>query len=197
MSTWEDVDRAVAASRDAAEVSLLHCVSLYPTPPDVTNLSVIPAMRERYRLPVGWSDHTIGVQSAVMAVALGATIIEKHITLDTSLPGPDHTASSDPEQFGALVSAVRLAETMLGTGEKRPSPGEQEVAKAARRSHHATRDLLAGQLLQPTDTELLRPATGAPASWDLVGRTLLSDVRKGDAIDPDLIAPDTQGRSDG
>ena len=144
MSDWDDVDLAVASSADAPEVTLLHCVSLYPTPPEATNLSVIPAMRDRYHLPTGWSDHTLGVQAAVMAVTLGATIVEKHITLDRSMPGPDHQASSDPEQFADFVSAIRLTETMLGTPDKRPTPDEQEVAMAARRSHHATRDLSAG-----------------------------------------------------
>lgn len=189
MSDWDDVDLAVASSTDAPEVTLLHCVSLYPTPPEVTNLSVIPAMRDRYHLPTGWSDHTTGVQAAVMAVALGATIVEKHITLDRSLPGPDHMASSDPEQFGDFVAAIRLAETMLGTPDKRPAPGEQEVAMAARRSHHATRDLSAGTVLQASDTQLLRPADGAPAAWDLVGRALLHDVQIGEAIDPGFLAP--------
>ncbi len=189
MSDWGDVDLAVAASTSAPDITLLHCVSLYPTPPELTNLAVIPSMRDRYHLPIGWSDHTPGTQAAVIAVALGATVIEKHITLDRSMPGPDHLASSDPEQFATFVSAIRLTESMLGTPDKRPQPGEREVAVAARRSHHATRDLQAGQTLQTSDTQLLRPADGAPAAWDLTGRMLTREVRRGEAIETHFLAP--------
>jgi N,N'-diacetyllegionaminate synthase len=188
-SAWEDVDRAVASCRTAADVTLLHCVSLYPAPPDTTNLAVIPAMRERYGLPIGWSDHTLGSQSAVMAVALGATVIEKHITLDRSMPGPDHAASASPAEFSEYVAAIRLAELMNGVPDKRVSPAEQRVARAARRSHHAAHDLTAGTQLSEEDSTLLRPGIGAPAWWDITGMTLRVDVPKGAPIEEQWLRP--------
>jgi N-acetylneuraminate synthase/N,N'-diacetyllegionaminate synthase len=183
MSTWEEVDEAIGATRRASDVTLLHCVSRYPAPSDVANLSVIPVMRERYGRPVGWSDHTVGLRSAVVAVALGATVIEKHLTLDKSMPGPDHAASADPLEFQAYVAAIRETELMLGTPEKRRVGGEDEVALVARRSHHASRDLEAGAVLSAEDTELLRPAIGVPASASLVGRRVRLRIRAGEAVE--------------
>jgi N,N'-diacetyllegionaminate synthase len=173
MSDWPDVDRAVALTHGAAEVTLLHCVSLYPTPTELANLSVIPRMRERYGLAVGWSDHTTDIEAGVIAVALGSSVIEKHLTLDKRLPGPDHAASADPDEFGAYVAAIRKTEVMLGTAEKRRVGDEDQVALVARRSHHAARDMAAGEILSPSDTKLLRPATGVPASSKHRGPTPL------------------------
>ena len=125
-------------------------------------------------------------------MALGASVIEKHLTMDKRLPGPDHAASADPGEFRAYVAAIRKTEAMLGTAEKRRVPGEDEVAFAARRSHHATRDLRAGQILSLSDTKLLRPASGAPASLKLEGRRLLSAVSAGDPIEERFLASDAQ-----
>jgi len=189
MSTWNDVTWAVEQSAAATDRTLLHCVSLYPTPPELTNLAAMAAMGRRYGLPIGWSDHTLGNQSALMATALGATVIEKHITLDRSLQGPDHAASADPDGFRNYVSAIRLAEAMMGSPEKRPVAGEIEMATAARRSHHATGALHAGDVLTERDTELLRPATGAPASEELSGRRLIVDVSGGDPVRTEFLEP--------
>ena len=197
MADWADVDRAVALTRDAPHVTLLHCVSLYPTPSELANLSVIPRMRERYGLAVGWSDHTIDIEAGVIAVALGSSVIEKHLTLDKRLPGPDHAASADPDEFRAYVAAIRKTEAMLGSAEKQRVPGEDEVAFAARRSHHATRDLRAGEILNLSDTKLLRPASGAPASLKLDGRRLLSAVSAGNPVEERFLASDVpQSRAD-
>jgi N-acetylneuraminate synthase/N,N'-diacetyllegionaminate synthase len=197
MANWADVDRAVALTQGAPGLTLLHCVSLYPTPPELANLSVIPRMRERYGVAVGWSDHTTDIEAGVIAVALGASVIEKHLTVDKRLPGPDHAASADPDEFRAYVAAIRKAEVLLGTAEKRRVIGEDEVAFAARRSHHATRDLPAGQVLGPSDSKLLRPASGAPASLRLEGRRLSSAVSAGDPIEERFLAPDSDLRSVG
>ena len=197
MSDWADVDRAIALTTAAPAVTLLHCVSLYPTPPSATNLSVIPEMRKRYGVPVGWSDHTLGVNAAVIAVALGCRVIEKHITLDRSMPGPDHSASADPEGFGIYVGAIRESELMMGTPDKRRAPGEDEVAFAARRSHHAATDLEPGHVLRESDTKLVRPASGAPASMDLSGRRLLRSVRAGEPVEVGFLSPATDADSHG
>jgi N-acetylneuraminate synthase/N,N'-diacetyllegionaminate synthase len=189
MSDWPEVDRAVIITREAPDVTLLHCVSLYPAPTESANLSVLPRMHERYGLPVGWSDHTTDIEAGIIAVAVGASVIEKHLTLDKHLPGPDHAASADPDEFAAYVAAIRKAEVMLGDGDKRRADGEDEVAFAARRSHHAARNLSAGEVLTSSDTKLLRPASGVPASSSVEGRRLLVAVGAGEPIEEDMLAP--------
>ena len=179
MADWADVDRAVLLTRGAPEVTLLHCVSLYPTPSELANLSVIPRMRERYGLAVGWSDHTVDIEAGVIAVALGSSVIEKHLTLDKRLPGPDHAASADPDEFHAYVAAIRKSEVMLGTSEKRRVAGEDEVAFAARRSHHATRDLPAGRVLSSSDTKLSTTRVGGSCLRESRRPTpLVSSIRR-------------------
>ena len=120
---------------------MLHCVTAYPAPPAASNLRAIATLAERFAVPVGWSDHTLGAVTAVAAVALGASILEKHLTTDRDLPGPDHAASADPQDFGEYVAQVRITEESLGDGVKKPADVELENRTFARRSHHATRDL--------------------------------------------------------
>lgn len=179
MSTLPEVEAAMAAAAAAPHLWLLHCVSSYPAPDEDVNLRAIATLRERFGVPVGWSDHTVGNISAMLAVALGARILEKHITLDTALRGPDHAASADPAMFGSYVAAVRRVQTMLGDGVKRPRPVERDVMRVARRAWHARRDLSAGTTLRREDLVALRPADGIPPSEDVVGRRLVTDVSGG------------------
>lgn len=154
-----DIDRAAAAllRSGCPKLSLLHCVSAYP-PPDVElNLRMIETLRRHYPdCPVGFSDHTLGVEAAVGAVALGACIVEKHLTLDPRAPGPDHAASADPETFAATVRGIRRMECMLGDGRKRVQACEGVIG----RSIVAARDLPAGHHLGPADIRFKRPGTG-------------------------------------
>ncbi len=129
MSTPEDVCAAVNA---LDEYTLLHCVSLYPTPRELCNLKAITTLKQTFRRRVGLSDHTLGRFAAVMAVALGAEVIEKHFTHDKGASGPDHSMSLSPQDIGAYVQAIRLSESMLGTGVKALQPGEAEMQKIAR-----------------------------------------------------------------
>jgi N,N'-diacetyllegionaminate synthase len=188
MATLEEVQRAVkwiAARWQDAEVAapqnltLLHCTSAYPAPADSLNLRASPTMAQATGLPIGYSDHSQGLEAALAAVALGATVIEKHLTLDKSLPGPDHLASADPAEFAAMVKGIRAVEAMLGDGLKRPQPIEENTRDVARRSLVAVRDLPRGHLLRDADLALRRPGTGiAPDRWDeVVGRRLSQDVR--------------------
>jgi N-acetylneuraminate synthase/N,N'-diacetyllegionaminate synthase len=193
MSDWSEVDRAVALTETAPEVTLLHCVSLYPTPSALANMAVIPRMRDRYGLPAGWSDHTTDIEAGVVAVALGASVIEKHLTLDKSLPGPDHAASADPDEFAAYVASIRKAEVLLGVPDKRRVAGEDDVAYVARRSHHAATDLAADHVMSLSDSKLLRPASGMPASVVLEGRRLAAAVRQGDPITEEMLVPVPNG----
>ena len=166
MATLDEVGVALAALEDAGAgaVTLLHCTSLYPAPVETANLRAMVTMAKVFARPVGYSDHTLGDEVAVAAVALGASVIEKHFTLDSTLPGPDHAASLEPEALAAMVQRLRNTACALGDGIKRPAPGEAETAEVVRRSWHARRDLSAGAVLSEADCALKRPATGLPPS---------------------------------
>ena len=190
MATLEEVTRAVqwiaarwkAAGRPApgpGNLTLLHCTSAYPAPPDSLNLRALSTLASATGLPVGYSDHSQGPEAALAAVALGATVIEKHLTIDKALPGPDHRASADPAEFAAMVKGIRLVESMLGDGVKQPQPIEENTRDVARRSLVVLRDLPRGHLLRDADLALRRPGTGiAPDQWTrVVGLRLEQDVR--------------------
>jgi N,N'-diacetyllegionaminate synthase len=188
MGTLDEVAAAIDAARAAPGVALFHCVTAYPAPPLDANLRAIPTMRERFRVPVGWSDHTPGSTTAVAAVALGATLLEKHLTTDRALPGPDHAASADPDQFAAYIRDVRDTEGALGDGVKRPAASEEENRVHARRSLHATHDLAPGDVLGAGDVVALRPATGIAPGTDVSGRTIVRPVPAGAPITGDDLA---------
>jgi N-acetylneuraminate synthase/N,N'-diacetyllegionaminate synthase len=149
MSTVEEIEAAVHAVRDAGNppLALLHCVSAYPAPAEETNLKAMDALRERFGCVVGLSDHTTGIEVAIAAVARGAAIIEKHFTVDKTLPGPDHRASLDLPELTALVRAVRRVEAALGDGVKRCMPCELDTRRVARKSLVAARPLRPGERL--------------------------------------------------
>ncbi|MCI4440792.1 N-acetylneuraminate synthase [Tibeticola sp.] len=160
-SRWAAAGR-VGAHRPA--LTVLHCTSAYPAPADALNLRAIPTLAQATRLPVGYSDHSEGVEAALAAVALGAQVVEKHLTLDRALPGPDHRASADPESFARLVAGIRAVSRMLGDGVKRPQPIEANTRDVARRSVVVVRDLPQGHVLAASDLGLRRPGTGLPPS---------------------------------
>ncbi|MBI3456368.1 MAG: N-acetylneuraminate synthase [Candidatus Rokubacteria bacterium] len=166
MSTLEEVAAAVATLRQAGAqgIAVLHCVSSYPADPADANLRAMATLAEACHVPVGYSDHTPGIEVALAAAALGACVIEKHLTLDRTLPGPDHRASLEPAQFSALVRGVRIIESALGDGRKRPRPSEADTAAVARRSLVAARDLPAGATLTEDALAILRPGTGLAPS---------------------------------
>jgi N-acetylneuraminate synthase len=174
----------------ADNLSLFHCTSAYPAPTDTLNLRAITTMACAFDLPVGLSDHSVGIEAALAAVALGATVIEKHFTLDKSLPGPDHLASADPDEFVAMVRGIRRVEAMLGSGVKQPQSVELDTRDVARRSIVVTRALLRGHLLQPQDLALRRPGTGlAPDQWDhVLGQRLAQDVAAHTTLTAALLA---------
>lgn len=184
MSTLAEVDEAVRAIRDAANppLALLHCVSNYPASPSDVNLRAMDTMRAAFSVPIGYSDHTLGDAITLAAVARGASIIEKHFTLDRGLPGPDHQASLEPGEIAALVRSIRSVEESLGTGRKEPAASESGTAAAARKSIAAARDLPAGHVIAAEDLARLRPGTGlAPAMLrHVVGRILKRPVERGE-----------------
>ena len=144
-------------------------------------------MAERLGVPVGYSDHTEGTEVALAAVALGACVLEKHFTLDRSLPGPDHRASLEPEELAALVRAVRRVEAALGDGVKAPTAAERRNAAVVRRSLAAAADLPAGAELTREMLTALRPGTGIPPARidEVVGRRLRRDLERGELLDED------------
>ena len=155
-SPLDDADRARLAGR----VTVLQCTTEYPAPVAEANLLAMVAMQEAFGLPVGYSDHTVGSTAAVAAVALGATMVEKHFTLDRTLPGPDHAASLDPAELAAYVAAVRDARAALGSATKAPSASEAKNLPIARKSVVASRPIAAGEVLGPDNMTTKRPATG-------------------------------------
>ncbi|MGH7719448.1 MAG: N-acetylneuraminate synthase family protein [Gemmatimonadaceae bacterium] len=186
MATLHEVEQAVEVllAAGARHLALLHCVSSYPAAPGTCNLRAMATLRDRFGVPTGWSDHTLGTAVTVAAVALGAELVEKHFTVDRTLPGPDHAASLEPAELAALVQAVRQVESALGDGVKRPVPDELPVAQVARRALHASRDLPAGHCLTRDDLVALRPAAGlSPARLgDVVGRRLRTAVPCGSPL---------------
>jgi N-acetylneuraminate synthase/N,N'-diacetyllegionaminate synthase len=185
MGDAAEVAAAVEACAMAPSLTLFHCVSSYPAPIEQANLRAIPAMREAYGVPVGWSDHTIGTTSAIAAVALGASVLEKHVTTDKSLPGPDHAASAEPAELADYIAVARAAASALGDGVKRRMPAEQEVAAVARRSWHAVRELAVGNLIAEDDVVALRPELGISPAIDLTGARVTRGVAAGDPITAD------------
>lgn len=173
MATMAEVAEAVAALENSglprSLMTLLHCTTEYPTPMADVNLRAMLALRDRFGVEVGYSDHTLGIEVPVAAVALGAVIIEKHFTLDKEQTGPDHRASLEPAELAAMVRAIRNIEVALGDGVKGPRAGELENAKAARKSIVAARAIRAGEAFSAGNLAVKRPGTGvSPMRWDEV-----------------------------
>jgi len=186
MSTLGEVEEAVNVlqAAGASKLTLLHCVTEYPAPYAEVNLRAMHTLRSAFGLPVGYSDHAPGIDIAIAAVALGAEVIEKHLTLDRSLPGPDHAASLEPSELQQMVVAIRHVEAALGTGIKAPAPCELPNLWVARKSVVAARLLPAGHQLRIGDLDIKRPGNGlAPKLLpELIGRTLRAGLAKDEII---------------
>ncbi|QGN56647.1 N-acetylneuraminate synthase family protein [Nostocoides sp. HKS02] len=194
MGTAEEVSQAVEACDGAPGLILFHCVSAYPAPIEECNLRAIPAMAQAHGVPVGWSDHTPGLTTALGAVALGASILEKHYTTDRTLPGPDHKASLEPDELADYVAQTKVLARGLGDGRKRRMPSEVENAALVRRSWHAARAMPAGSVLSEADLSLLRPEGGVSPAVDIRGRALARDVAAGAPVTVDDLVP-AEGRA--
>lgn len=177
-----------AAGRTALreKVAILHCTTEYPAPYAEVNLKAMDTLRETFGLPVGLSDHTRGIQIPVAAVARGASIVEKHFTLDRRLPGPDHAASLEPAELAEMVSAIRCVESALGDGVKRPTESERKNRVVARKSLVAARVIRAGELFNMENLTLKRPGDGVSPYdyWDYLGRPASRNYEPDEGIDP-------------
>lgn len=192
MSTLGEVEEAVHVleTGGATQISLLHCVTEYPAPFEQINLRAMQTLKTAFHLPVGYSDHTPETEISIAAVALGAEIIEKHLTLDRTLPGPDHSSSLQPLEFGQMVTAIRHVESALGNGIKAPAPCELPNMTVARKSVVASHALPAGHRLTHNDLDIRRPGSGLAPKFlpSLLGRTLRVAVDAGTIIHGDLLA---------
>lgn len=153
----------------APSVSLLHCTTNYPCPVDEVNLKAMQTIKEAFKCQCGYSDHTMGIEVPIAAVAMGAEIIEKHFTLDRSMDGPDHKASLEPQELKAMVNAIRNIEAALGDGIKRPNKSEFECAKVVQKSILAKRNIKKGEILSEDNLAVKRNGKGiSSVHWDLV-----------------------------
>ena len=191
MSYLSEVDEAVRLTRDAGndQLILLHCVSNYPANPADANLQAIPVMSRAFSAPVGYSDHTLGIEVAVAAVALGACALEKHFTLDKNLLGPDHQASLEPRELGRLIEAVRLVEKAIGDGIKRPRESEASNRIIGRRSIVAVHAIEPGTVITQGMLTATRPATGIEPKYVsfLVGRMAVVQISAGQQVTFDMV----------
>jgi N,N'-diacetyllegionaminate synthase len=192
MAYLEEVEGAVAVLAEARcpALAILHCVSNYPAAPEDTNLRAMDTLRETFGVPVGFSDHSAGIEIALGAVARGAAVIEKHFTLNKTLPGPDHKASHDPIELRALITGIRKIEAALGDGVKAPKSSENNTREVARRSLFLRAPLRGGQNITSDDLIALRPAGGIPPNEieTVVGRRAAHDLAAGAMLRPADIA---------
>lgn len=187
MSMISEIEDALTILEDggAGPITLLHCNTEYPTPIEDANLLAMQDLREQFGLPVGYSDHTAGIEADIAAAALGAVVIEKHFTLDKALPGPDHKASLSPEELTAMVAAVRKTELALGDGRKHVTESEAKNKPIARKSILAKRDIKKGETFTPENLTVKRPGDGiSPMRWyDVLGKTAKRDFAEDEKIE--------------
>jgi N,N'-diacetyllegionaminate synthase len=186
MSTLREIEEALAVIHSEAteEIVLLHCVTTYPVRVEDVNLRAMGTLRNAFNLPVGLSDHTLGVAIPIAAVALGACVIEKHFTLDKSLPGPDHQASLEPHELTQMVKAIRDVEKAMGDGNKTPTEEEKQIQKVARRSIVAGVDIPQGTIITEQMLATKRPGTGLePRHIDMViGRKTRKSIKANELV---------------
>lgn len=186
MSNMDEVKEAVEVLRENGtdDITLLHCNSQYPTPVSDVNLLAMVSMREKMKLPVGYSDHTLGIEVPLAAVALGAIVIEKHFTLDKDMKGPDHKASLDPDELKQMVKGIRRIESALGSGIKQISSSEKENVKSGRKSIVAASIIRENESFTGENLTTKRPGTGInPMRWDdLIGRCAKREYNQDDLI---------------
>ncbi len=187
MSELNEVGSAIKVLRDngAGTLTLLHCNTQYPTPFEDANLRAMLTLKKRFGLAVGYSDHTLGIEAPIAAIALGATVLEKHFTLDKAMEGPDHSSSLDPQELKAMVAAVRNIEIALGNGIKKPSVSEAANKEAARKSIVARRNIVKGEVFTQDNLTVKRPGNGiSPMKWfELLGMRAKRDFCEDELID--------------
>jgi N-acetylneuraminate synthase len=196
MSNLLDIENAINIFLEKGftkdKIVILHCNTEYPTPLEDVNLNAMKTIANTFNVEVGYSDHTLGIEIPIAAVALGAKVIEKHFTLDRLMKGPDHAASLEPNELIQMVMAIRNIEMAMGSGLKEPSLSEQKNMAIARKSIHAANDIKKGALIAEQDLVMLRPGDGvSPMEMDkFIGKTALLNITKGAKLDFNCIHND-------
>ena len=189
MSNLQEVSDSLkileASGTPKSQITVLHCASAYPAPVSEVNLLAMQTIKDNLDVAVGYSDHTLGIEVSIAAVALGATVIEKHFTLDRNLPGPDHLASLEPDELKSMVSQIRNIEMALGVGVKRAMPSELENLSLVRRSIVANSSIRKGEIFSELNLAAKRPGTGiSPMHWDrIIGSQATRDFHEDELID--------------
>ena len=188
MANLGEVEYAIAilvkSGTKKENITILHCTTNYPCPYKEVNLKAMLTLKEAFKLPVGYSDHTLGIEVPIAAVAMGAKIIEKHFTLDKKLPGPDHKASLEPGELKKMVKAIRNIEMALGDGIKKPNKSEIEIMKVVRKSIVASKSIKKGEIFTKTNITVKRPGIGiSPMRWDeVIGERANRDFKDDELI---------------
>lgn len=187
MSTMGEIEEAVNILKDngASEIVILHCTTEYPTPYEDVNLNAMLAIKEKFGYDVGYSDHTMGIEVSIAAVALGAKVIEKHFTLDRTMDGPDHKASLEPSELKTMVDAIRNIELSMGTGIKEPADSEKKNIAIARKSIVSNQSIKKGDILTETNLTVKRPGDGiSPMKWfEIIGTKAIRDFEEDELIE--------------
>ncbi|MBO4808935.1 MAG: N-acetylneuraminate synthase [Lachnospiraceae bacterium] len=187
MCTLDEIKEAldVLTYNGTKDITLLHCTTDYPTPLESVNLNAMLTLKEEFGYPVGYSDHTEGIEVDIAAVAMGATVIEKHFTLDKNMPGPDHKASLEPNELREMVQAIRKIETAVGSSEKKPTQAELDNRKVARKSIVAAKDIKKGENFTTENITTKRPGTGiSPMRWnEVIGQKAVRDFAADEIIE--------------
>lgn len=187
MCTMDEVEASLKVLKDngTADITLLHCTTDYPAPLESVNLKAMLTLKEKFGCPVGYSDHTKGIEVSVAAVAMGAEVIEKHFTLDRNMPGPDHKASLEPDELKELVNAIRNVEKALGDGNKKPTESELQNRNVARKSIVALKPIKKGELLSEDNLTTKRPGNGiSPMHWnEIIGTHAKRDYEEDELIE--------------
>ena len=187
MATLDEIGDAVRVLNEngTPDITILHCTTEYPAPISEVNLKAMGMLKEKFGYPVGYSDHTQGIEIDLAAAALGATVIEKHFTLDKNLPGPDHKASLEPAELKAMVEGIRKIELALGVPEKKPSQIELKNRVVARKSIVAAKNIKKGEVLSEDNITTKRPGNGiSPMKWlDVIGTKAVRDFEEDELIE--------------
>lgn len=187
MCEMKEIEEAIQVLEEngCGDITLLHCNTEYPTPMEDVNLNAMLSMKEKFHVPVGYSDHTRGIEVPIAAVAMGATVIEKHFTLDRNMEGPDHKASLEPDELKAMVKAIRNIEKALGDGNKKVTASEEKNKVIARKSIVAKKHISQGEIFTEDNITTKRPGSGiSPMRWnDILGQKAIRDFNEDELIE--------------
>ena len=187
MATLGEIERTISLIKDFGntDIILLHCTTSYPTPYDQVNMNVLDTLKKAFGLPVGYSDHTLGIEIPIMAVSMGAKVIEKHFTLDRRMEGPDHFASLEPCELKKMVEAIRNVEKSFGSKRKERTDEEKKNIFFMRRSVHASEDIKQGEIIKENNIKITRPFEGVEPWFlnNILGKKIKTNVKKDEAIE--------------